>query len=805
MASLVLGGVGALIGSSFGGPAGARMGFMIGSAIGGLIDQANAPKPDIGKLTDLKYSGSAYGADIPRIWGKARVAGNVIWAAEDANGNHLVQHKKSAGGGKGGGGGGATQYWYSATFAVAFAQGAMFMPDPSQSDGGDLVTRNLTLKRLWADDTLVYDSSAGSNLVTPTFYAGSESQSPDSLIIAAEGTSSGDTPAYRGLCYIVIEDMDLRKFSNHVPNFSAELETDAVTVGDIFSDLARMGGVLSSELDVTAATDSVTGFVELNQTSPQASMAALLTAYAYDAVEVDGKIKLVARGGSVAATVSANELGMSEDSQAPTVTRTRRLITELPSRVTVQFMDSGNSYQQATETEVRHGTRFQNTLTIYLPMSLTGTQARNIAARILDTLWAEVEDYEFSLGPKYLKYCPGDILNLPLNTGTVRARITSMTMAPLGRIEVKAVLDASNVVSQSTPGNGSSTPPDTYTPVPAVFDAWSGTEIRDEDRETAGFYVAAAPDPAEVGQWTGGVVWYSLDGGTSYLQGPNVLGICNFGETTSTLSASGAVADTWDYTNDVDIDLSVMQGELESKTEDQVLGGENHALVGVEILGFQTPSLTSAYNYTLSDLRRGERGSVMSGHATGERFVELTNDIVRVNVPDSYVGTTVKVKVLTEFQVLGDVTAVDVVIVARTPTDIERLRDGLLLRRPVTPILIDSYDGATATRTAVSWTTIATAVTATHPNAVQVDVYGQGDDGGDTAARMKIWVRQESGEAEIPVCEAKINGSDEDAHPSGTTGITLDADGKFQYKVDTGFRDGWSIYVTHVWEPIPQY
>ena len=69
--------------------------------------------------TDLRVMASTEGAPIPRLWGRMRVAGQVIWATDFEE-----KHDRHAGG-KGGGGGGAKvrTYSYFANFAVALCEG----------------------------------------------------------------------------------------------------------------------------------------------------------------------------------------------------------------------------------------------------------------------------------------------------------------------------------------------------------------------------------------------------------------------------------------------------------------------------------------------------------------------------------------------------------------------------------------------------------------------------------------------------------------------------------------------------------
>ncbi len=56
---------------------------------------------------------------------------------------------------------------------------------------------------------------------TTRFYAGDEDQTADPLIEEIEG--AGNTPAYRGLAYIVFEDMPLADFGNRIPQLQFEI------------------------------------------------------------------------------------------------------------------------------------------------------------------------------------------------------------------------------------------------------------------------------------------------------------------------------------------------------------------------------------------------------------------------------------------------------------------------------------------------------------------------------------------------------------------------------------------------------
>lgn len=205
MASLVLAVAGSAIGSSLGSftllgvtMSGAQLGATIGTAVGGIVDNwlfAPTTKQTGPRLTDLNIQTSTEGAAIPRIDGYMRVAGQIIWATK-----FKETSSTSSSGGKGMGGGvQTTTYSYSISFAVGLCAG--------------IVHR---MGRIWADGNLIDGSK-----YTLRFYQGTETQNADPLIQEIEG--AGNTPAYRGLCYVVIEDMDLTAFGNRIPQLQFEL------------------------------------------------------------------------------------------------------------------------------------------------------------------------------------------------------------------------------------------------------------------------------------------------------------------------------------------------------------------------------------------------------------------------------------------------------------------------------------------------------------------------------------------------------------------------------------------------------
>lgn len=220
MATLLLSAAGAAVGAGFGGTvlglSGAVIGRAIGATIGRAIDQrvlgAGSEPVDIGRIDRLRLTGAGEGGAVGQVWGRMRLGGQVIWATQFTE---TVRRRRT---GKGAPKPKVNEYSYSVSLAIALCEGEV-----------------LRIGRIWADGNEI--SALDLNL---RFYPGSETQLPDPLIEAVEG--AGKAPAYRGLAYVVIEDLELSAYGNRVPQFSFEVVRPAQGPGVGLAD--TLGGAV---------------------------------------------------------------------------------------------------------------------------------------------------------------------------------------------------------------------------------------------------------------------------------------------------------------------------------------------------------------------------------------------------------------------------------------------------------------------------------------------------------------------------------------------------------------------------------
>jgi hypothetical protein len=209
-------------------------------------NEANSVKPEDGKLRigDNLVQTSSYGAYLPVGYGLYRAAGNVIFASPIEQDMEYVVNATVASSGKGIAGGASAarplkseRRFFKSSIAIAFAEvpqhrleTIVYSTTQESQEDGDTV--NLTerrsfvgIRRLWLNNYLVRDGRSNQleppDILTIEEYLGDESQRPSPTMEAFKGV--GNVPSYRGLCYVVLPDLELTPFGDNLPSANAEL------------------------------------------------------------------------------------------------------------------------------------------------------------------------------------------------------------------------------------------------------------------------------------------------------------------------------------------------------------------------------------------------------------------------------------------------------------------------------------------------------------------------------------------------------------------------------------------------------
>lgn len=428
----------------------------------------------------------------------------------------------------------------------------------------------------------------------------------------------------------------------------------STTLSSVITSILSRVGVDSSEIDVSElASDTVLGYVIARRDSARSAIEPLQIAYAFDGLESEGQIVFRKRGGAVVAEIGDDDLAARAygDDAPAKIANARKLETELPKEVSVQYMDQDAMYEIGSQYARRLTGMSSDPLAIDLPIVMTASTAAKVAERVLFELWAGRNILDISLSRKWSHLEPSDVVSVTADDITYTLRIEEKNEAA-GLIKLSCVTEDITIYSPVASGVAL---PDNALDVgatgPTVLRILDIPPLRDVD-ESAGFYAAAA---GYYSGWPGADLWQSRDNGVTWERTQTTfLDASVIGSAVTALSTFSG-GNVFDELNSVTV--QVFGGELSSATEALVQSGTNTCYLGGEILSFKSATLVATNRYTLSGLRRGRKGTeqYMSTHAVGESFVLLSTSATRrVRLETTDIGTQILYKAVTFGQYLAE-------------------------------------------------------------------------------------------------------------------------------------------------------
>lgn len=594
MATLVLSTAGRVVGGPVGGA--------IGAFVGQQIDQRLfAPKPRRGpQLGDLAVQTSHYGSDIPKLFGRMRVAGTVIWATD------LRERRSTSGGGKGQAK--SVAYSYSASFAVLLSARPI-----------------LDVRRIWADGKLLRGEAGDFKSATGyRLHDGSEAQTIDPLIASIEGAEA--TPAYRGLAYAVFEDFELADYGNRIPSLSFEIEADpgpvaAAAIAEILSD-----GLLRAGPSPTLAGYAATG------ESLRAAIEELAATAGLSLAEREEGLLLGSPAAAAAATLIRDEAGAGPAGPMPRLETSRKSSASVPLQVTLSYQDPERDFQTGLQRASR-GTSASRVERLALPASLTAADAKAMAARRLQRLWMGRETMKLRLPWRRAALRPGEVVLVEGREGWWKIAETS-----LERMAVTLELER-------------------LAPAPALAGADSGRAIGGADRPhgptrlivldtpltsdrlPARAQIAVLAAGSEAG-WRRADLSASWDGGATWQAAGATAPAATLG--TALLVPGPGGSATLDLRGSLVVELLTDEMWIESRSDAALGVGENLAVLGEELIQFGEAAPLGGRRFRLSRLLRGRRGTewAAAGHAPGEDFALIDAEtMILIEPPPAAIGS----------------------------------------------------------------------------------------------------------------------------------------------------------------------
>ncbi len=626
MATLVLTAAGVAVGAMVGGPIGVALAVAsayAGSQIGSNVDRSlfgGNRRVEGPRLGDLTVQSSAYGQTVPLLYGTVRAAGNVIWSTGLIETRREESQKVS--GGKGGGSTRVTNvtYLYSVSLAVALSARPIH-----------------SIRRVWADGKLLRDGMgrlAVDGLMR--VYTGNEAQAPDPIIEAREGI--GQAPAYRGLAYVVFENLALAEYANRIPNLTFEVIADdggVVLLSTVVSDLTARADLAA--VDVEGLAGTIHGYALSRSMTYVQALEFLAAVYAFDMVERDQKLYFKSLNRSAVATIDRNDLLRLE--RGTPLSIGRRQDIDLPREVVVRYIDKDRDYQLGLQRAKRSVTHGLSVLEQDMPLVSDATMAKRTAETLLARHWLERQTYSFALGMAHARLMQGDVVALKQDDRIIDSVLLVEADCNGSTIQFQGVSYSPHIYDSAAAADGGAVPPQV---IPDLADtevyllnlpALSGSDLG-----VPHLYMAASSSTTE---WRGATLFRSIDAGESY-DWVTATSIPALAGVAITALGNGPV-DYWDEGAGVVIELFNPSMTLEARTMLAVLNGANGALIGNEIIQFRNATMDGDGRYVLTGLLRGRRGTEhhVGSHGVGERFLLLEpSSLQSIPISFSAVGRT---------------------------------------------------------------------------------------------------------------------------------------------------------------------
>ncbi|HEM7796793.1 TPA: hypothetical protein U2L24_001615 [Acinetobacter baumannii] len=647
-------------------------------------------KIDSGKSNSLRVQTSAYGLAQPLVYGKNRVAANMIWYGDFNAIAHTTTTKSGGIFGMGKTKTKTTTYTYEASLLLGLCENKIKSVDKVWVGKIQVVDRkknNITQSPLDQLGFELYNYSNAPNNVWPYLL----SKHPDQVVsypylnyIAAANYNMGDTASLPTHSFEVISDIT---FSDTIhdanpadviedfitnPRYGAAPSLNMADLSEFRTYCAATNLLISPALtEQRAAHEIINEIVEAVNCAIVPSPDGLkIRSYGDTAVSGNG----VTFTPDLTPAYHLTDDDFIGDDQPVRVKRSRD--TDAFNHCQIEYVNRFNQYNTET-VEAKDqaniemfGLRTQDP--VKYDFFCEPKIARHAVQLLLQRKLYVRNEYEFDLGWKYCRLEPMDIVTLTdeslgLDRFPVRITrieedqdglltVTAEELALGSRSAVEYDLQASNGYQggNEEPGNVNA---------PAIFEP--PLELTDGKNQ---IWVAASGGI----NWGGCNVWASIDN-TTYEMIGTIYGSARYGTLVSAIDAD-------DTSMQVQLNTSsqIFGGTLEDAEVDATL-----CKVGDEYINYVDATLDGSGRYTLSGMLRG-RFDDASSHNAGESFVRIDRAIFEYDFNSNLIDKTIYLK-FTSFnglqqkeQTLDEVTAYSHTINGGRPPSVK----GLSLQSP---------------------------------------------------------------------------------------------------------------------------
>lgn len=296
------------------------------------------------------------------------------------------------------------------------------------------------------------------------------------------------------------------------------------------------------------------------------------------------------------------------------IVRQSKPATEALWGTSIKYFDYDNGFLESTQAYAKPRSVFETTRSVQKRLlnsaaTMSAAQALGLAIEITNRSVAELDIYQFTVGPKFWRVTPGDMIAFPYNGETILGTVReveenvdrTLKLAVTGYLAQTAVtVDPSTITVdyvELTPFTKF-----TYLNGPLLADA---DESDNKLREYAAIYGSGT-------SWAGGALWRSTDADNYTMVGD----VTNEQPVMGKVKTISGTPDSTDCTDtENSIAITIMAGDssvIETITNAQYYNGVNRAMIGAPgrwvMVYFRDASLSGSV-LTISHLLWGVRGT----------------------------------------------------------------------------------------------------------------------------------------------------------------------------------------------------
>ncbi|KAF5269380.1 hypothetical protein FQR65_LT17957 [Abscondita terminalis] len=373
-----------------------------------------------------------------------------------------------------------------------------------------------------------------------------------------------------------------------------------LNIPDVLSDLLQKAGLKSDQFDTGGVKGLLSGYVINDQQPVRSIIKMLQSCYFFDVVEQDSKLKFIQKGRAVTTGIPIGEMVFNNSSKSMQLVNISQL--DLNNKVNIVYFNRNFGYP----IDVKYGElpKQGTAITVEIPLIMEEGEAQNIAEVLLYSSWQERNIYNFKLPIKYAWLVPSDVITILDGEKKHTVRIIKTKFESMA-IQVIGVGYDHSIYKLSFPSTRS-----------LMLKEYPPSHISKTIIE-----MIVLP------HIKGNIVSFTLIGEEKNWKGATLFISYNDKDykpiaSTNKQSTYGYVMESTDKGLIVVLRFGKLLGIIDS----------NSALIGKEIVKFQSTELIDKNKYKLSNLIRGQEGTKEYDHATGEKFILLDDSIISFEV-----------------------------------------------------------------------------------------------------------------------------------------------------------------------------